>query len=159
MSIDIKKDTIRDVIANGDSKHYFGKVLTVEDPYKLSESDVELYYNKYVHILKEEFSGAMAYTFVDGIGELGAYFFNIENKKELKEDLAKDKFLSKAIGSVCYGLWNRFGYGIAPVTVAAIITKHYCKNRKTDEDEEDKMAEVQKQIENALELDEVDTNI
>ena len=122
---DTKRQKLLECILTGNSKLYLGKVYTEEQLAKLSEEEVEKFFNNYEAKLSGQMVKSLGHSIIN-IYSMGASLaLEITNQEALSEDLENDPFLNSTLQRFTCELYYRFSSFLAPLSIGIITSRHY----------------------------------
>ena len=114
---DTKRQKLLECILTRNSKLYLGKVYTEEQLAKLSEEEVEKFFNNYEAKLSGQMVKFLGRSIINFYSMGACTVLGITNQEALSEDLENDPFLNSALQRFFCELYYRFGSFIAPLSV------------------------------------------
>ena len=126
---DTKCQKLLKCILTGNSKLYLGKVYTEEQLAKLSEEEVENFFNNYEAKLSGQMVKSLGKSIINMYSMGACSALGIKNQAALSEDLENDPFLNSALQQFTCELYYRFGSFLAPLSVGIITSRHYLSER------------------------------
>ena len=126
---DTKHQKLLECILTGNSKLYLGKVFTKEQLAKLSEEEVEKFFNNYKAKLLGQMVKSLGKSIINMYSMGACAALGITNQEALSEDLETDPFLNSALQRFTCELYYRFGSILAPLSIGIITSRHYLSER------------------------------
>ena len=137
---DTKRQKLLECVLTGNRKLYLGKVYTEDQLAKLSEEEVENFFNNYEAKLSGQMVKSLGKSIINMYSMGACAALGISNQDALSEDLENDPFLNSAHQRFTCELYYRFGSFLAPLSVGIITSRHYLyehnKNGVTSGDNE-----------------------
>ena len=126
---DTKHQKLLKCILTGNSKLYLGKVYTEDHLAKLSEEEVDKFFNNYEAKLSGQMVKSLGKSIINmySMGDCAA--LGISNQDALSEDLENDPFLNFVLQRFTCEFYYRFGSFLAPLSVRIITSRHYLSER------------------------------
>ena len=122
--VESKRQRIRNIVAAGQSKLFFGKEYTLVSIDKASEKQInelfEVYESKYSTLV----SDSLLEKFLDLTGKGISYVAPIDDSQELSNDYKTDFVLTNELKKVTGQLAYTFGPALALMSVGLITAKH-----------------------------------
>ena len=122
--VESKRQKIRNIVAAGQSKIFFGKEYTLAMIDKANDATInktfEIYESKYSSLV----SNSLLERFLDLMGEGVSYVAPIDDSKELSNDYKTDFVLTNELKKVTGQLAYTFGPVLALITGGLITAKH-----------------------------------
>ena len=122
---DTKCQKLLECVLTGNSKLYLGKVYTEEQLAKLSEEEVEKFFNNYEAKLLSQMVKSLGKSIINMYSMGACSVLGITNQEALSEDLENDPFLNSALQRFTCELYYGFGSFLAPLSIGIITSRHY----------------------------------
>ena len=122
---DTKCQKLLKCVLTGNSKLYLGKAYTEDQLAKLSEEEVENFFNNYEAKLSGQMVKSLGCSVINMYSMGACAAPGISNQDALSEDLENDPFLNSALQRATCELYYRFSSFLAPLNVGIITSRHY----------------------------------
>ena len=131
---DTKHEKDLECILTRNSKLYLGKFYTEEQLAKLSEEDVEKFFNNYKAKLLGQMLKSLGKSIINMYSMGACAALGISNQEALSKDLENDPFLNSPLQRFTCKLYYRFGLFLAPLSVGIITSRHYLSEHNKNEE-------------------------
>ena len=122
---DTKCQKLLECILTGNNKLYLGKVYTEEQLKKLSDEEVEKFFNNYEAKLSGQIVKLLGHLIINMYSMGACAVLGITNQDALSEDSENDPFLNSTLQRFICELYCRFGSFLAPFKRGIITSRHY----------------------------------
>ena len=124
-----KRQKLLECVLTRNSKLYLGKVYTEDQLKKLSDEEVEKFFNNYKAKLSGQMVKSLGCSIINMYSMGACAAIGISNQDALSKDLEKDPFLNSALQRFTCELHYRFGSFLAPLSIGLITSRHYLSER------------------------------
>lgn len=128
----LQRERLLSIVAGGNSKTYFGKLMTTGEIEKLDDKEVQKLYARYesyiggmiTRSLKETLCTAFTRAVEILCPVATGGHLKLENSKMLIENLSKDPIIDLALSTITCGLYHQYGYLLAPLEAGLLTSSH-----------------------------------
>ena len=122
--VETKRQRIRNLVAAGQSKLFFGKDNTLDMVDKATEAQINKYFEVYESKYSSLVSDSLLEKILDLTGKGVSYVAPIDDSQELSNDYKSDFVLTNELKKVTGQLAYTFGPVLAAISASLITAKH-----------------------------------
>ena len=131
-----QRERLAVLVSTGKSKEAIGVQLTHEHVKRLSDKDVEKYYERYKAYAGNKTTVSLIDSFLMFVSKGVGMVVSIDDVKELQKELKNDYIINSELSSFAGSLALRCGTWLAVANAALITTKHIIFNAGKEPDKE-----------------------
>ena len=128
-----KKQKLLECVVCGNSKLYLDKNYTEEQINKLKPEEIDKLFTLFESKLAGQITKSLGKTIIGMYSKMFCTALGLEKEDVLNTNLENDPFLNSALQRATCELYYRFGYSLAPVTVALHSGRHYLDQRSIED--------------------------
>ena len=98
--IEIKQESLAILAALGTTKEYLGVEMSLGDIKKLSERDVEKYFNRYQAVMGKKINGGLVDSSLQLVSKLISYLVPVDDIEALCSDLKNDDLVNRELANI-----------------------------------------------------------
>ena len=95
--LEIKQESLAILAVLGTTKEYLGADMSLGDVKKLSEKDVEKYFNRYQSVMGKKINGGLVDSSLELVSKLISYLVPVDDIDALCDDLKKDNLVNREL--------------------------------------------------------------
>ena len=98
--LEIKQESLAILAALGTTKEYLGVEMSLGDIKKLSEKDVEKYFNRYQAVMGKKINGGLVDSSLQLVSKLISYLVPVDDIESLCDDLKNDDLVNRELTNI-----------------------------------------------------------
>ena len=98
--LEIKQESLAILAALGTTKEYLGVEMSLGDIKKLSEKDVEKYFNRYQAVMGKKINGGLVDSSLQLVSKLISYLVPVDDIEALCSDLKNDDLVNRELTNI-----------------------------------------------------------
>ena len=131
--LEIKQESLAILAVLGTTKEYTGVDMSLGDVKKLSERDVEKYFNRYQSVMGKKINGGLIDSSLQLVSKVISYLLPVDDIEALCNDLKNDDLVNRELSSVVGLLALKSGRLAALASGLFQVAKHIKFNKNQQE--------------------------
>ena len=134
--VEYQKESLVILASLGTTKEYLGVEMSLEKIHKLSDKEVEKYFNRYQKVAGQKMANGLVDSAIKTATKVISCFLPIDDTEELCSDLQKDELVKRELSNNAGLLVVRGGRLVALGSALFQVARHIKFNRDSDSDSE-----------------------
>ena len=134
--VEYQKESLVILASLGTTKEYLGVEMSLEKIHKLSDKEVEKYFNRYQKVAGQKMANGLVDSAIKTATKVVSCFLPIDDTEELCSDLQKDELVKRELSNNAGLLVVRGGRLVALGSALFQAARHIKFNRDSDSDSE-----------------------
>ena len=130
--VEYQKESLIILASLGTTKEYLGVEMSLEKIHKLSDKEVEKYFNRYQKVAGQKMANGLVDSAIKTATKVISCFLPIDDTEELCSDLQKDELVKRELSNIAGLLVVRGGRLVALGSALFQVTRHIKFNRDSD---------------------------
>ena len=132
--VEYQKESLVILASLGTTKEYLGVEMSLEKIHKLSDKEVEKYFNRYQKVAGQKMANGLVDSAIKTATKVISCFLPIDDTEELCSDLQKDELVKRELSNIASLLVVRGGRLVALGSALFQVARHIKFNRDSDSD-------------------------
>ena len=132
--VEYQKESLVILDSLGTTKEYLGVEMSLEKIHKLSDKEVEKYFNRYQKVAGQKMANGLVDSAIRTATKVISCFLPIDDTKELCYDLQNDELVKRELYNIAGLLVVRGGRFVALGSALFQVARHIKFNRDSDSD-------------------------
>ena len=141
--VEYQKESLVILASLGTTKEYLGVEMSLEKIHKLSDKEVEKYFNRYQKVAGQKMANGLVDSAISTATKVISCFLPIDDTEELCYDLQNDKLVKRELSNIAGLLVVRGGRLVALGSALFQVARHIKINR--DSDSENRRQRIRRQ--------------
>ena len=134
--VEDQKESLVILASLGTTKEYLGVEMSLEKIHKLSDKEVEKYFNRYQKVAGQKMANGLVDSAIKTATKVISCFLPIDDTEALCSDLQKDELVKRELSNIAGLLVVRGGRLVALGSAFFQVARHIKFNRDSDSDSE-----------------------
>ena len=134
--VEYQKESLVILASLGTTKEYLGVEMSLEKIHKLSDKEVEKYFNRYQKVAGQKMANGLVDSAIRTATKVISCFLPIDDREELCYDLQNDELVKRELFNIAGLLVVRGGRLVALGSALFQVARHIKFNRDSDSDSE-----------------------
>ena len=134
--VEYQKESLVILASLGTTKEYLGVEMTLEKIHKLSDKEVEKYFNRYQKVAGQKMANGLVDSAIRTATKVISCFLPIDDTEELCYDLQNDELVKRELSNIAGLLVVRGGRLVALGSALFQVARHIKFNSDSDSDSE-----------------------
>ena len=134
--VEYQKESLVILASLGTTKEYLGVEMSLEKIHKLSDKEVEKYFNRYQKVAGQKMANGLVDSAISTATKVISCFLPIDDTEELCYDLQNDELVKRKLSNIAGLLVVRGGRLVALGSALFQVARHIKFNRDSDSDSE-----------------------
>ena len=134
--VEYQKESLVILASLGTTKEYLGVEMSLEKIHKLSDKEVEKYFNRYQKVAGQKMANGLVDSAISTATKVISCFLPIDDTEELCYDLQNDELVKRELSNIAGLLVVRGGRLAALGSALFQVARHIKFNRDSDSDRE-----------------------
>ena len=134
--VEYQKESLVILASLGTTKEYLGVEMSLEKIHKLSDKEVEKYFNRYQKVAGQKMANGLVDSAIKTATKVISCFLPIDDTEALCSDLQKDELVKRELSNIAGLLVVRGGRLVALGSALFQVARHIKFNRDSDSDSE-----------------------
>ena len=134
--VEYQKESLVILASLGTTKEYLGVEMSLEKIHKLSDKEVEKYFNRYQKVAGQKLANGLVDSAISTATKVISCFLPIDDTEELCYDLQNDELVKRELSNIAGLLVVRGGRLVALRSALFQVARHIKFNRDSDSDRE-----------------------
>ena len=134
--VEDQKESLVILASLGTTKEYLGVEMSLEKIHKLSDKEVEKYFNRYQKVAGQKMANGLVDSAIKTATKVISCFLPIDDTEALCSDLQKDELVKRELSNIAGLLVVRGGRLVALGSALFQVARHIEFNRDSDSDSE-----------------------
>ena len=134
--VEYQKESLVILASLGTTKEYLGVEMSLEKIHKLSDKEVEKYFNRYQKVAGQKMANGLVDSAISTATKVISCFLPIDDTEELCYDLQNDELVKRELSNIAGLLAVRGGRLVALGSALFQVVRHIKFNRESDSDSE-----------------------
>ena len=134
--VEYQKESLVILASLGTTKEYLGVEMSLEKIHKLSDKEVEKYFNRYQKVAGQKMANGLIDSAISTATKVISCFLPIDDTEELCYDLQNDELVKRELSNIAGLLVVRGGRLVALGSALFQVARHIKFNRDSDSDRE-----------------------
>ena len=134
--VEYQKESLVILASLGTTKEYLGVEMSLEKIHKLSDKEVEKYFNRYQKVAGQKMANGLVDSAISTATKVISCFLPIDDTEELCYDLQNDELVKRELSNIAGLLVVRGGRLVALGSALFQVARHIKFNRDSDSDSE-----------------------
>ena len=134
--VEYQKESLVILASLGTTKEYLGIEMSLEKIHKLSDKEVEKYFNRYQKVAGQKMANGLVDSAIRTATKVMSCFLPIDDTEELCYDLQNDELVKRELYNIAGLLVVRGGRLVALGSALFQVARHIKFNRDSDSDSE-----------------------
>ena len=134
--VEYQKESLVILASLGTTKEYLGVEMSLEKIHKLSDKEVEKYFNRYQNVAGKKMANGLVDSAIKTATKVISCFLPIDDTEELCSDLQKDELVKRELSNIAGLLVVRGGRLVALGSALFQVARHIKFNSDSDSDRE-----------------------
>ena len=134
--VEYQKESLVILASLGTTKEYLGVEMSLEKIHKLSDKEVEKYFNRYQKVAGQKMANGLVDFAISTATKVISCFLPIDDTEELCYDLQNDELVKRELSNIAGLLVVRGGGLVALGSALFQVVRHIKFNRDSDSDRE-----------------------
>ena len=127
--LEVKQESLAILAVLGTTKEYLGVDMSLGDVKKLSEKDVEKYFNRYQSVMGKKINGGLIDSSLQLISKIISYMVPVDDIESLCNDLKNDDLVNRELSNIVGLLALKAGRLAALASGLFQVAKHIKFNK------------------------------
>ena len=132
-SVEYQKESLVILASLGTTKEYLGVEMSLEKIHKLSDKEVEKYFNRYQKVAGQKMANGLVDSVISTATKVISCFLPIDDTEELCSDLQNDKLVKRELSNIAGLLVVRGGRLVALGSALFQVARHIKFNSEANE--------------------------
>ena len=132
--VEYQKESLVILASLGTTKEYLGVEMSLEKIHKLSDKEVEKYFNRYQKVAGQKMANGLVDSAISTATKVISCFLPIDDTEELCYDLQNDELVKRELSNIAGLLVVRGGRLVALGSALFQVARHIKFNRDSDSD-------------------------
>ena len=138
--VEYQKESLVILASLGTTKEYLGVEMSLEKIHKLSDKEVEKYFNRYQKVAGQKMANGLVDSAIKTATKVISCFLPIDDTEALCSDLQKDELVKRELSNIAGLLVVRGGRLVALGSALFQVARHIKFNRDSDSEAGDSEA-------------------
>ena len=134
--VEYQKESLVILASLGTTKEYLGVEMSLEKIHKLSDKEVEKYFNRYQKVAGQKMANGLVDSAISTATKVISCFLPIDDTEELCYDLQNDELVKRELSNIAGLLVVRGGRLVALGSALFQVVRHIKFNRESESDRE-----------------------
>ena len=134
--VEYQKESLVILASLGTTKEYLGVEMSLEKIHKLSDKEVEKYFNRYQKVAGQKMANGLVDSAISTATKVISCFLPIDDTEELCSDLQNDELVKRELSNIAGLLVVRGGRLVALGSALFQVARHIKFNSDSDSDSE-----------------------
>ena len=134
--VEYQKESLVILASLGTTKEYLGVEMSLEKIHKLSDKEVEKYFNRYQKVAGQKMANGLVDSAISTAKKVISCFLPIDDTEELCYDLQNDELVKRELSNIAGLLVVRGGRLVALGSALFQVARHIKFNSDSDSDSE-----------------------
>ena len=130
--VDFQKESLVILASLGTTKEYLGVEMSLEKIHKLSDKEVEKFFNRYQKVAGQKMASGLVDSAISTATKVISCFLPIDDTEELCYDLQNDELVKRELSNIAGLLVVRGGRLVALGSALFQVVRHIKFNRDSD---------------------------
>ena len=130
--VEYQKESLVILASLGTTKEYLGVEMSLEKIHKLSDKEVEKYFNRYQKVAGQKMANGLVDSAISTATKVISCFLPIDDTEELCYDLQNDELVKRELSNIAGLLVVRGGRLVALGSALFQVARHIKFNRESD---------------------------
>ena len=130
--VEYQKESLVILASLGTTKEYLGVEMSLEKIHKLSDKEVEKYFNRYQKVAGQKMANGLVDSAIKTATKVISCFLPIDDTEALCSDLQKDELIKRELSNIAGLLVVRGGRLVALGSALFQVARHIKFNRDSD---------------------------
>ena len=130
--VEYQKESLVILASLGTTKEYLGVEMSLEKSHKLSDKEVEKYFNRYQKVAGQKMANGLVDSAIKTATKVISCFLPIDDTEALCSDLQKDELVKRELSNIAGLLVVRGGRLVALGSVLFQVARHIKFNRDSE---------------------------
>ena len=140
--VEYQKESLVILASLGTTKEYLGVEMSLEKIHKLSDKEVEKYFNRYQKVAGQKMANGLVDSAISTATKVISCFLPIDDTEELCYDLQNDELVKRELSNIAGLLVVRGGRLVALGSALFQVARHIKFNRDSDSETGDRESGV-----------------
>ena len=140
--VEYQKESLVILASLGTTKEYLGVEMSLEKIHKLSDKEVEKYFNRYQKVAGQKMANGLVDSAISTVTKVISCFLPIDDTEELCYDLQNDELVKRELSNIAGLLVVRGGRLVALGSALFQVARHIKFNRDSDSETGDRESGV-----------------
>ena len=140
--VEYQKESLVILASLGTTKEYLGVEMSLEKIHKLSDKEVEKYFNRYQKVAGQKMANGLVDSAIKTATKVISCFLPIDDTEALCSDLQKDELVKRELSNIAGLLVVRGGRLVALGSALFQVARHIKFNRDSDSDSDSEAGEA-----------------
>ena len=136
--VEYQKESLVILASLGTTKEYLGVEMSLEKIHKLSDKEVEKYFNRYQKVAGQKMANGLVDSAISTATKVISCFLPIDDTEELCYDLQNDELVKRELSNIAGLLVVRGGRLVALGSALFQVARHIKFNRDSDRESGDR---------------------
>ena len=136
--VEYQKESLVILASLGTTKEYLGVEMSLEKIHKLSDKEVEKYFNRYQKVAGQKMANGLVDSAISTVTKVISCFLPIDDTEELCYDLQNDELVKRELSNIAGLLVVRGGRLVALGSALFQVARHIKFNRDSDSETSDR---------------------
>ena len=136
--VEYQKESLVILASLGTTKEYLGVEMSLEKIHKLSDKEVEKYFNRYQKVAGQKMANGLVDSAIKTATKVISCFLPIDDTEELCSDLQKDELVKRELSNIAGLLVVRGGRLVALGSALFQVARHIKFNSDSDSEAGDR---------------------
>ena len=136
--VEYQKESLVILASLGTTKEYLGVEMSLEKIHKLSDKEVEKYFNRYQKVAGQKMANGLVDSAISTATKVISFFLPIDDTEELCYDLQNDELVKRELSNIAGLLVVRGGRLVALGSALFQVARHIKFNRDSDSETGDR---------------------
>ena len=136
--VEYQKESLVILASLGTTKEYLGVEMSLEKIHKLSDKEVEKYFNRYQKVAGQKMANGLVDSAISTATKVISCFLPIDDTEELCYDLQNDELVKRELSNIAGLLVVRGGRLVALGSALFQVARHIKFNRDSDSEAGDR---------------------
>ena len=134
--VEYQKESLVILASLGTTKEYLGVEMSLEKIHKLSDKEVEKYFNRYQKVAGQKMANGLVDSAISTVTKVISCFLPIDDTEEICYDLQNDELVKRELSNIAGLLVVRGGRLVGLGSALFQVARHIKFNRESDSDRE-----------------------
>ena len=140
--VEYQKESLVILASLGTTKEYLGVEMSLEKIHKLTDKEVEKYFNRYQKVAGQKMANGLVDSAISTATKVISCFLPIDDTEELCYDLRNDELVKRELSNIAGLLVVRGGRLVALGSALFQVVRHIKFNRESDSDSDRESGEA-----------------